>query len=109
MFEAAAFAGRKPGERNRTIDSIDQKRSTRARVLVLRCCRTPQFAAAVQLVRRRYPDADIVALSHAGHAESLLAAGVDRVIELPGTRFGLLRLGPFLLRRLRAVTYDEVV
>ena len=81
----------------------------RPRILVLRSCRPQQFAAAVQSVRQRHGDAHVTALSHAGHTETLRAAGVDHVIELPGSRFGLRRLGPITLRRLRAVHYDDVV
>ena len=81
----------------------------RPRVLVLRSCRPAQFAAAVAGVRQRHPDAEIVALSHAGHRESVTAAGVDQVVEVPGRRFGLLRIGHTLLRRLRQERFDEAV
>ncbi len=81
----------------------------RPRTLVLRSCRPLQFAAAVAGIRARQPDAEIVALSHAGHADALGAAGVDRVIECPGRRFGLWRVAPSLVRRLRREQFDEIV
>jgi glycosyltransferase involved in cell wall biosynthesis len=81
----------------------------RLRVLVLRSCRPAQFAAAVAGVRQRHPDAEIVALSHCGHRESLTAAGVDRIVEIPSTRFGILRLRRVDLRRLRQERFDEAV
>lgn len=83
--------------------------SNRPRVLILRSCRAAQFADAVRFARGRHPKAEIVALSHRGHRDSLIAAGVDRVIEIPGRRFGLLRIGPWTLRRLRSEAFDHVV
>jgi len=68
------------------------------RVLIVRCCCAPQLAAAVKVVRDRHPRAEIAVLSHRGHADTIRAAGADRVIEIAGTRFGLLRLGPWALR-----------
>jgi len=50
-----------------------------------------------------------VALSHAGHRDSLRAAGVDAVIELPGRRFGIHRLAPWRLASIRSARFDEVV
>jgi glycosyltransferase involved in cell wall biosynthesis len=81
----------------------------RQRVLVLRSCRPAQFAAAVADVRKRLPAAEIVALSHRGHRESLTAAGVDRIVEITGRRFGLLRTTPTALRRLRRARFDEAI
>jgi glycosyltransferase involved in cell wall biosynthesis len=81
----------------------------RARVLVLRSCRPAQFAAAVALARQRYPDADILALTHSGHRETLRAAGVDDIVELRGRRFGLLHVTPATLRRLRRERFHAVV
>ena len=89
--------------------SDDASSADRRRVLVLRSCRPAQFFAAVADVRHRSPGAEIVALSHVGHRESLAAAGVDRVIEITGRRFGLLRLRPTELYRLRHERFDEVV
>jgi glycosyltransferase involved in cell wall biosynthesis len=68
-----------------------------------------QFRAAVLDARRRRPEADILALTHAGHHESLEAAGVDRILELRGRRFGLLRMTPAALWRIRRERVDEVV
>ena len=79
------------------------------RVLILRSCRPAEFAAAVRFARLRHPGRELVALSHAGHRDSLLAAGVDDVIELPGRRFGVHRLAPWRLRNLRAMHFREVV
>ena len=83
--------------------------SDRRRVLVLRSCRPAQFAAAVAGVRQRHPGAEVVALSHRGHRESLLAAGVDRIEEVGGKRFGLLRTSPRVIQRLRRERFDEAV
>jgi glycosyltransferase involved in cell wall biosynthesis len=88
--------------------AADAPHGRRPRVLVLRSCRPAQFAAAVDRVRRQ-AEVEIVALSHPGHRESLVAAGVDRIIEIPGSRFGLLRMSPSVLRRLRREGFDEVV
>jgi glycosyltransferase involved in cell wall biosynthesis len=60
-------------------------------------------------VRERHPDADVVALSHSGYRDALMAAGVNEVIEVPGRRFGLLRVGPLRFRLLRRQHFDEVV
>jgi glycosyltransferase involved in cell wall biosynthesis len=81
----------------------------RPRVLVLRACRPPQFAAAVADVRARHPRAEVVALTHGGHRPSLEAAGVDRIIEITGQRFGLARVSPAVLHRIRRQRFDEVV
>jgi glycosyltransferase involved in cell wall biosynthesis len=81
----------------------------RPRVLVLRSCRPAQFAAAVAGVRRQHPNAEIVALSHCGHRESLQAAGAHRIIEIGGNRFGVWRIGLPQLRRLRRMRFDEVL
>ena len=81
----------------------------RSRILITRSCRALQFMAAVNVARRRHPHAEIVALSHRGHADALRAAGVDRVIEMPGRRFGILRIAPWQLARLRAEGFDEVI
>jgi glycosyltransferase involved in cell wall biosynthesis len=83
--------------------------ATRQRVLILRSCRAVQFLNAVSVARRRHPAAEIVALSHRGHAQALMAAGVDRVIEIPGRRFGLLRIAPWRLARLRVERFEEVI
>jgi len=79
------------------------------RVLILRSCRPAEFAAAVRFARRRHPGGELVALSHRGHRDALLAAGVDDVIEIPGTRFGLTRLPPWHLARLRSSAFEEII
>ncbi len=71
-----------------------------AEVLILRSCRPAEFQAAVTTARRRNPGADVVALSHSGHRAALMAAGVDRIEEVPGRRFGPFRLRPWTVRRL---------
>ena len=81
----------------------------RTRVLVIRCCRVPQFLAAVHVARTRNPEAEIVALSHRGHRDVLLAAGADRVIEIGGLRFGLLHAAPWTIARLREERFAEVI
>jgi hypothetical protein len=80
-----------------------------SKVLILRSCRLSQFLAAVVLARTRNPQAEIVALSHRGHRQILRAAGVDRVIEVPGSRFGILNMPPWTLARIRKTEYDEVI
>jgi hypothetical protein len=80
-----------------------------SRILILRSCRLPQFLASVVFARRHHPRAEIVALSHRGHRQVLRAAGVDRVIELSGTRFSLLSAPPWTLARLRREHFDEVL
>jgi hypothetical protein len=85
------------------------ERDVPSRILILRSCRLSQFLAAVVLARRRHAQAEIVALSHRGHRQTLRAAGVDRVIEIPGDRFGLLSAPPWTLARVRAGRFDEVV
>ena len=84
-------------------------RAVVSRVLVLRSCRPAEFAAAVNRVRATTPGAQIIALSHPGHRASLVAAGVDSIIELPGRQFGLLRMSPAALFRLRREQFDEIV
>jgi len=92
----------------RDIAPIADSASSR-RVLILRSCRPAEFAGAVRFARLRHPDRQLVALSHAGHREALIAAGVDDVIELPGLRFGIHRLSPLKLQQLRAERFHEVV
>jgi glycosyltransferase involved in cell wall biosynthesis len=79
------------------------------RVLVLRSCRPAELTEAVRFARMRHPGRDLVALSHQGHRESLLAAGVDDVIELPGRRFGPWRLAPWRLAELRSYEFEEII
>lgn len=79
------------------------------RVLIMRSCRASEFAAAVRTARVRHPHAEISALTHHGHRDALLQAGVERIIEIPGRRFGLLRMAPWTLRRLRTERFDEIV
>lgn len=79
------------------------------RVLILRCCRMRQFDNAMRLVRERHPNAEIVALSHSGHRDALLASGVNRVIEVSGRRFGPFRIAPWTLARVRRERFDEIV
>ena len=93
----------------RELRLVERQPAPRPRVLVLRSCRPAQFSAAVEAARRRHPEAEIVALSHAGHRESLEAAGVDTVIEIGGKRFGLFSVAPAVLRRLRREGFAEVV
>jgi glycosyltransferase involved in cell wall biosynthesis len=78
-------------------------------VLIMRSCRTAEFAAAVRATRTRHGHAEIVALTHHGHRDALRQAGVDRIIEISGRRFGLLRIAPWTLWRLRAEQFDEIV
>jgi glycosyltransferase involved in cell wall biosynthesis len=83
--------------------------SPNRRVLILRSCRPAEFAAAVRFARLRHPGHELVALSHKGHSDRLLAAGVDDVFELPGTRFGPTRVAPWHLLKLRSVAFEEIV
>jgi glycosyltransferase involved in cell wall biosynthesis len=79
------------------------------RALVLRSCRPHVFAAALAAFRQSWPGAHVSALSHPGHRASLAAHGVDTVIEVPGTRFGLLRLPLRLFAELRTMRFDVVM
>jgi hypothetical protein len=81
----------------------------RSRILILRSCRLAQFLAAVVAARQRSPRAEIVALAHRGHRQVLRAAGIDRVIEVRGRRFGLLAMSPWTLAQVRAEKFDEVI
>ena len=79
------------------------------RVLVVRCCRAQQFVDAVRAARERYPAATITALTHAGHDETMRAAGVDRVVVAGGRQFGVLRISPWTIARLRAQRFDVAI
>jgi glycosyltransferase involved in cell wall biosynthesis len=79
------------------------------KILVLRCCRAAQFVDAVRSVRERYPRGVVTALTHRGHHDTLTAAGVDGVIEIPGRQFGLVRIAPWRLAALRLRRFDVVV
>lgn len=79
------------------------------RIAILRSCRMPQFERAVRYVRGRHPGAEITAVSHCGHTAALRAAGVDQIIEIPGKRFTVTRLGPLTLWRLRRQPFGELV
>ncbi len=103
---AAAPAG---GAAASTGEEANAGRAERPRVLVVRCCRTPQLTAALALARARHPGAELVVLSHRGHGDTLRAAGADRIVEIPGIRFGLLGVPPWLLLRLRGERFTEIV
>jgi glycosyltransferase involved in cell wall biosynthesis len=79
------------------------------RILMLRSCRPELFAQSVHLVRNRYPGAELSVLTHGGHRRELLAAGVDRVIEVQGQRFDVFRIAPWRLLRIRWRAFDLVV
>jgi hypothetical protein len=81
----------------------------RPRVLIVRSCRMAQLLGAIVMARVRNRAAEIVVLSHRGHRHLLRAAGADRVIEVPGRRFGLLRLAPWTLASLRSERFTEVI
>jgi hypothetical protein len=80
-----------------------------SRILIVRACRLSPFLAAVVYARQQHPEAEVVALSHRGYRHVLRAAGVDRVIEVPGRRFGLLNTPPWKLAQARAANFQEVV
>jgi glycosyltransferase involved in cell wall biosynthesis len=84
-------------------------RAARPQIAVLRSCRATEFIAAVARLRGDYPDASLVAISHRGHDDTLRAAGVDDVVELPGRRFGPFRVAPWRLWRLRRHGFARVV
>ena len=63
----------------------------------------------MQALRRSWPDAHVSALSHPGHRGALAAQGIDNVIEVPGSRFGLLRLPFKIFAELRATQFDIVM
>jgi len=84
-------------------------RATRPRILIVRSCRMAQLLSAVVMARTKNRDAEIVVLSHRGHRHLLRAAGADRVIEVGGRRFGLLKTAPWTLKRLRGERFHEVV
>ena len=79
------------------------------RVLVLRCCRAHQFVDAVRAARRHYPGASVTAVTHRGHDATMRAAGVDRTIEIAGTRFGLRGTPIRTVLRLRALRFDVAI
>ena len=83
--------------------------AVRPRILIVRSCRMAQLLGAVVLARMHNRTAEIVVLSHRGHRYLLRAAGADRVIEVPGRRFGLLRMAPWTLARLRSEGFKEVI
>jgi hypothetical protein len=84
-------------------------RATRPRILIVRSCRIAQLLTAVVMARTKNREAEIVVLSHRGHKHLLRAAGADRVIEVPGRRFGLLRIPPWTIKRLRTESFSEIV
>jgi hypothetical protein len=84
-------------------------RAARPRILIVRSCRIAQLLTAVVMARTKNREAEIVVLSHRGHKHLLRAAGADRVIEVPGRRFGLLRIAPWTLKRLRTENFSEIV
>jgi hypothetical protein len=84
-------------------------RPMRPRILIVHSCRIAQLLTAVVLARKKHRDAEVVVLSHRGHRHLLRAAGADRVVEVGGRRFGLLRTAPWALKRLRDEGFAEVV
>jgi len=79
------------------------------RVLVFRCCRTPQFRSAVVQVRQCHPQAEIIALTHVDFIADVLAAGANQVISHRATHFTVTGLGPRLVMQLLRGGFDAVV
>jgi glycosyltransferase involved in cell wall biosynthesis len=79
------------------------------RVLIVRCCRADRFRQAVHVARARHPDAAVTALTTAGHRQALLAAGVDAVVELRGSKLSVLGLGLLAAGRLYGQVFTEVI
>jgi glycosyltransferase involved in cell wall biosynthesis len=79
------------------------------RVLIFRSCRPAQFAAAVAAIRAHHANVEITALTHPGHREAVAAAGVDRIVETAGRRFGLFRTRLATLRALRRYRFSQIV
>jgi glycosyltransferase involved in cell wall biosynthesis len=81
---------------------------SRPRILVLRACRTPQFASAIARLRGLYPDAHLTALAPANVHPETRTAGADDVIAYAGRRFGLLHAPFHVVARLRRAQFDAV-
>lgn len=82
-------------------------KSSRARVLVIRCCRTPVFASAVKAVRGMCPDAEIWGLAQPEYHPEI-ESYVDRLLSYPGRRYGPFRISVSLLARIRRMHFDVV-
>lgn len=79
------------------------------RILMFRCCRLPQFQAALARVRENHPSAEVWALAQERFRDELLTSGVDHVVAHEATRFTVFRLGLKVIRRVRALDADLVV
>lgn len=79
------------------------------RVLVLRSCRLPQFQAALGLVERLSPGADVWALTQPEFASDVREAGAAHVVLHDARRLGVWSIGLRQLLRLRALRFDAVV
>lgn len=79
------------------------------RILMFRCCRSPQFEAALLRVRSEHPGAEVWVLAQERFRDELRALAVDHIIGHQATRLTACRLGPRIVRRLRALAADLVV
>lgn len=79
------------------------------RILIFRSCRLLQFQAALQQIRADAPDAEVWAFGHERFRQEMLDAGADQVIGHRAGRFGFLRCGLAILRRLQLLNVDAVV
>lgn len=79
------------------------------RVLVVRCCRMPQFRAAVDLVVAAHPGVRVWALTDSAFERGVRADGAHDVVIHHARRLGPAAIGASCLRTLRSIGFDAVV
>lgn len=79
------------------------------RVLVVRCCRMPQFRAAVERLIAAHPGVRIWALTDSAYEDDVRRAGAHEVILHCAKRIGPGAIGTACLRALRSIGVQAVV
>jgi glycosyltransferase involved in cell wall biosynthesis len=79
------------------------------KILIVRCCRMPEFAAAVGMIRNLYPQSHISALTQSSYADQVSGCDVDEVISCKCRRWAITRLSPFVFRQMRRRSFDLAV
>jgi glycosyltransferase involved in cell wall biosynthesis len=85
------------------------RRTRRARVLVIKCCRTSRVLDAVRMVRRRFPTAEVVVLCHASAAREVADSGLGDIVTYASRRLGIVAAADALLHLRRRSRFDSVV
>lgn len=92
---------------NLSCNAFAGSRPSRAKVLVVRCCRTPVFINAVKTIRKMHPDAEIWGLAQPEYHPEIESC-VDRLLSYPARRYSPFRIPISLLVQIRRMHFDAV-